>query len=291
MKNKSLLNSKSKVYSFEFFPPKTEKGEASLFKAVKELKALGPDYVSVTYGALGSNQDKSLGLVNRIQNEIGMEVMSHYTCIGATEERVDSFLKELSSLGVENILALRGDAPAGMDIKEALEESPFDYAVDLVRYIRKKTDDKFSIGVAGYPEGHPECESREDDLLRLKQKVDAGADFIVTQLFFDNRDFYEFKEKAQKIGIDVPIIAGIMPIENYKQIQKITSLCGSKIPDEIKDMFSRDDISEDDKLKFGIDYTTRQCQDLLANGVHGMHFYTLNKSASTREIFKSLTFN
>ena len=288
MKNKTLLNSKEKVFSFEFFPPKNEKGEENLFIAIEELKKLSPDYVSVTYGALGSSQDKSLSITRKIQNEIGLNVMAHYTCIGATHEKVDAFLKDLEDAGVVNILALRGDAPHGMDISEALKESPFNYATDLVRYIREKTGEKFSIGVAGYPERHPECSNFDEDLKHLKEKVDAGADFIVTQLFFDNKDFFTFKEKAEESGINVPIIPGIIPIENYNQIQKITSLCGAKVPEVIKENFSDETLSEEDKLAFGLDYTTKQCEELLDAGVRGIHFYTLNKSVSTREIFTRL---
>lgn len=288
MKIKDVFANRQKpVFSFEFFPPKTEAGKEKLLQAIEELKELGPDYVSVTYGALGSTQDKSLDIVRIIQQDIGLEVMAHYTCIGATKEKVEQFLGMLASFGVENILALRGDAPEGTDIASALADSPFNYACDLVSFIAAESG-QFSLGVAGYPEVHPACGDKEQDLLHLKQKVDAGADFVVTQLFFDNADFFDFKKRAEEIGITVPIIPGIMPIENIKQIEKITSLCGAKVPVELKELFARDDISEEEKTAQGVAYTTKQCRELLAAGVRGLHFYTLNKSTATREIFKKL---
>ncbi|MBU1864170.1 MAG: methylenetetrahydrofolate reductase [NAD(P)H] [Candidatus Omnitrophica bacterium] len=287
MKIKELFTKEKKVFSFEFFPPKTEKGEKNLFRAIRELQDLQPDFVSVTYGALGTTQDKSLEIVKHIQTDMGLNVMAHYTCIGATEEKVDAFLKSLETLRVENILALRGDSPQGMSVEEAFQNSPFRHAIDLVRYIKKKAP-HFSIGVAGYPEGHIECTSKEKSLRHLKEKVDAGADCVVTQLFFNNEDFFSFRMHAEKIGICVPIIPGIMPIENFRQLEKITALCGSRIPRELRDYFNRTDISDDDKKKFGIEHTTAQCRELLSKDIPGLHFYTLNKSSATREIFEKL---
>lgn len=287
MKIRDILNEKEKVFSFEFFPPKTAEGEEKLFAAISDLKSLGPDFVSVTYGALGTSQEKSLAIIKRIHDEIKLEVMAHYTCVGGTKEGVNDFLKQLTEIGIENILALRGDPPAGQKIAEALDASPFHYAADLAEFIKASEYD-FSLGVAGYPEGHPECSSMELDLANLKRKVDVGADFIVTQLFFDNHDYYMFCERAHVRGIRVPIIPGIMPLENFKQIEKLTAMCGTTIPQELRMRFTDPTLSDEDKVKFGIDFTTKQCEDLLAKGAKGLHFYTLNKSSATREIFKRL---
>ncbi len=290
MKVKELFSREKKFFSFEFFPPKTQKGRENLFRAFEELREISPDFVSVTYGALGTTQEKSLETLDEIYKIHGRHafaIMAHYTCIGASKEKVDSFLSEIHRLGVENILALRGDPPEGMEIDEVLRNSPFPHAVDLVRYIKKKTD-KFCIGVAGYPEGHSECPSRQTDLEFLKLKVNAGADFIITQLFFNNKDFFDFERQARDMGIQVPIIPGIMPIENFNQIIKITSMCGAKIPDEIRNIFQDSKATDNDKRQRGIEYTVKQCKELLANGVPGIHFYTLNKSSATREIFRNL---
>jgi methylenetetrahydrofolate reductase (NADPH) len=289
MKISDILQTSKKTFSFEFFPPKTKEGEGNLIKAVYELRELSPNFVSVTYGALGTTQEKSLDMIRRIHGLHPSLVMAHYTCIGATEEKVDQFLDELRYPPcTDNILALRGDAPQGATIGDVLRHSPFKHAVDLVRYIRKKQKDSFSIGVAGYPEGHPECVSKEKDLDYLKEKVDVGADFIITQLFFDNNDFYRFVDNARKHGITKPIIAGIMPIENYKQIEKITSMGPVNIPASLKKYLQRTDVTEEEKRAFAISFTTKQCQELLRRGVNGLHFYTLNKSTATREIFKNI---
>jgi methylenetetrahydrofolate reductase (NADPH) len=287
MKIKDILNQRDKVFSFEFFPPKTEAGETSLFNAISELKKLSPDFVSVTYGAFGSSQDKSLEIIKRIHEDIKLEVMAHYTCIGASQEKVKVFLEQLRAIGVRNVLALRGDAPLGTDIRSVLRGAPFKYACDLTDFIHSGSHD-FSIGVAGYPEGHPESLNIEADILNLKRKVDSGADFVITQVFFSNDYFYKFRDTAESKGIKVPIIPGIMPIENFKQIEKIISMCGSTIPQELRSFFTDDTKSEEEKHAFGIDFTTRQCQDLLKKGAKGIHFYTLNKSSATREIFERL---
>jgi len=287
MKIRDILNSKERVFSFEFFPPKTEKGEENLFKAIEDLKSLSPDFVSVTYGAFGSSQDKSLDIIKRIHNDIGLEVMAHYTCIGASTEKVNGFIKELHALGVDNILALRGDAPLGTDITTALRESPFKYACDLTDFINSGCHD-FSIGVAGYPEGHPESLCLSSDIDNLKRKIDAGADFVITQVFFDNDHFFRFRDKVQSKGVKVPLIPGIMPIENFNQIEKIISMCGATIPQELRLAFTDEAKTEAEKIQYGIDFTTNQCKDLLKKGSKGIHFYTLNKSTATRTIFQQL---
>ncbi len=286
MKIKDILDGNKTIFSFEFFPPKTDEGEKNLFFAVKELEALKPDYVSVTYGALGATQDKSLRIIEKIKAGSSFNVMAHYTCIGTKRSDADIFLAKLKELGIENILALRGDLPGG-EGANIMEMSDFKYAVDLVKYIKSSFSD-FSVGVAGYPEGHPEAPSLDADIARLKDKIESGADFIITQLFFDNGYFFNYTDKVRKYGIDVPVIPGIMPLENFKQIEKIVSMCGATIPPKLRDVFSDTNMSLADKAKYGIEYTIYQCRELLENGVCGLHFYTLNKSKATVEIFRNL---
>lgn len=252
------------------------------------LKELSPGFISVTYGALGSSQDKTISIVRKIKKEMGMEVMSHFTCIGLTEEKVDDYLRQLREAGLDNILALRGDVPQGMPREIALQGA-YQYANDLVTSIRKKTGQYFGIAVAGYPESHLEAKSLEADIEHLKLKVDAGADFIVTQLFYDNQDFYRYRDLVVKKGITVPIVPGIMPIQSVKQIAKITKMCGAKLTPELNDFFCQEEsLSREAQLDFGIDYAIRQCRDLLEHGAPGIHFYTLNRSKAVRAIYLAL---
>ena len=275
----------SPVFSFEFFPPKDEEGMKSLYGTILELKALKPSYVSVTYGAGGANRDKTLGLVGRIKHEIGLEPMSHLTCVGSSSALIHEILGKIKADQIENILALRGDPPKG-EKNFVKAEGGFGYAYELVREIKKNYD--FCIGVAGYPEKHPESPTLEEDIDHLKLKVDSGADFIVTQLFFNNNAFFDFLRRTDKAGIKVPIIPGIMPITNFGQIKKFTEMCGAALPEKIiKDLERLQDRPEDVE-KYGTDYAIGQCRELLDNGVKGIHFYTLNKSKATREIFREI---
>lgn len=285
MKVASILNKNRPVISFEFFPPKTDEGLANLLETIKTLKDLSPSFVSMTYGAGGSTRAKTVELVSRIKNEIGIEAVAHLTCVGHSRAELKTILTELKSRGVENILALRGDPPKGQASFVPAADG-FANASELVRFIRSEFP--FCIGVAGYPEKHIEAPTLEDDLSYLKQKVQAGGDFIVTQLFFDNAVYYSFVEKLRGMGVIAPVIAGIMPITDYDQIQRFAAMCGATLPASLR---AKLEAAGGDKAlveRIGIEHATAQCEDLLKKGAPGIHFYTLNKSRSTREIFLNL---
>ncbi len=276
------------LVSFEFFTPKTHDGDLAFFgKTLPALLKLKPDYCSVTYGAGGTSRDKTLSMVDSIQKQSGLPVMAHITCIGSTRTQILDLLENAKRLQIRNILALRGDPPAG---SSGFEQVPggFRYAHELVSLTRSVGG--FSIGVAGFPEGHIECrEGKEVDWERLKAKIDLGADFVVTQLFFDNALFHRFREHlASKLGVSVPIIPGIIPILNAGQIQRFVQMSGASIPKELANRL--DELGGDDSAvtEFGIDYATRQCQDLIQAGVPGLHFYTLNKALPTARILSQL---
>jgi methylenetetrahydrofolate reductase (NADPH) len=285
MRIDEILSKGKPSVSFEFFPPKTEQGFTQLYQTIDELRPLRPSYVSVTYGAGGSTRQKTVELVERIQREIGIRSMAHLTCVGHTADEIGRILDELWEGGIRNILALRGDPPQGQSWFVPTEGG-FAYADQLVGYVKSRHE--FSIGVAGYPEGHPQCLNRTRDLENLKRKVDNGACFVVTQLFFDNTDFYRFRDTARTMGIKVPIIAGIMPISNLGQIKRFISMCGAKIPNPLLIKLESLESSPDAVAAAGVEYATRQCQDLLFHGVDGVHFYTLNKSKATVQICKAL---
>jgi methylenetetrahydrofolate reductase (NADPH) len=273
------------VFSFEFFPPKSPEGEANLFRALEELSRMRPDFVSVTYGAGGSTRDKTLEIVMRIREEFDLEAMAHFTCVSATETELRSTLDELRRRGVENVLALRGDPPQGQE-EWTKTEGGLEYSRELVEMIDRDYD--FSIGAACFPETHIHATDSDSDLRYLKEKVDAGARFLITQLFFDNAYYDDFVARARDIGIDVPIVAGIMPVTNVGQIQRFTAMCGSAIPDALTEQLEarRDDPQA--VTEFGVAYATLQCADLLAKGAPGVHFYTLNRSPATRAILSAL---
>ena len=273
------------VFSFEFFPPKTPEGEANLYAAVEQLRPLDPAYVSVTYGAGGSTRGKTLEIVSRIRDEYGLEAMAHFTCVGATVDELRSTLDEMTSLGFDNVLALRGDPPAGEEFWTKTEGG-LEYSAELVELIR--ADYGLSIGAAAFPETHIHATSADDDLRHLKTKVDAGVDFLITQLFFDNGAYFDFVARARALGIDAPIIPGVLPITNLAQLERITSLCGAAIPDGLRrDLDAR---AEDPEAvtELGVAYATLQCAELLAAGAPGIHFYTLNRSPATRAILSAL---
>lgn len=288
MKIIDLLQQKKHSFSFEFFPPKNQDGFEALYKTIGKLKELNPTYVSVTYGAGGATRRKTIDLVSKIEHEIGIESMAHITCVGSTKEEIDSILAEFKDNGIENVLALRGDPPQGEEIFIP-RKGGFRYANELVEFIKEKYD--FCIGVAAYPEGHIECPTLEEDLENLKRKVDAGADFIITQLFFDNLFYFDFIERARKIGITVPIIPGIMPILNLGQVKRFTEMCGSSIPDKL--LQKLESVKKDNAAieVFGIDHALKQCQGLLDSGASGIHFYTLNRSKATQQILGNLKEN
>jgi len=272
--------------SFEFFPFKTDKGEQTFFtKTLPALKELNPDYCSVTYGAGGSTRDKTLEIVERIQNEFGIPTMAHLTCVCSTREQIGAVLDEAQSRGISNILALRGDPPDGGEWTAT--EGGFEYSYQLVEFIRSRGG--FSIGCAGFPEGHIASEDKATDWKYLKGKFDAGADFALSQLFFDNADFLEFtRHLREDLGAEQPIVPGIIPILSGAQIKRFTAMCGARLPEPLLESLER--LGDDDEatMEFGIDYATRQCEELLAKGVPGLHFYTLNKAGPTGRIVRNL---
>lgn len=269
------------IFSFEFFPPKTEAGEEKLWKVLGELKALRPTFVSVTYGAGGSTRAKTVELTGRIKRELGIEPMAHLTCVGSTRDELRAVLDDLREAGVENVLALRGDPPKGED-KFTPVPGGFSYASDLTEYIRKHYD--FCVGGACYPEAHIEAVSPYEDLHHLKRKVEAGAQFLVSQLFFDNRHYFDFVDRAKAAGIDVPIVPGIMPIQSVEQIKRFTKMCGASLPDDLLSALELRAEEPERVHELGVIQATVQSLGLLQGGAPGIHFYTLNKSTATREI-------
>lgn len=274
--------------SYEFFTPKTPEGDRALMeKHVPELFQFRPDFCSVTYGAGGSTREKTFSMVDRFQRERGVTTMAHLTCVGSTQAQIEEIIAHARSLGISNLLALRGDPPEGSSEFHKVEGG-FEYAHQLVQLIRRMGG--FSIGVAGFPEGHIACkEGKIVDWKRLKAKIDCGADFVVTQLFFDNQDFFEFRDYlAWKLGVTVPLVPGILPILSARQIKKFTQLSGSRLPTDL--LVRLDELGDNDEAatEFGIEYATKQCKELLHRGVPGLHFYTLNKAHSVRRILQNL---
>lgn len=275
MKIKDLFEKKKKVLSFELFPPKRDGNLEGLFQTVERLKELKPDYISITYGAGGSTRDMTYEIAVRLK-EMGVLPLMHFTCVGHSRDEIKQLLDKVKAAGIENLLALRGDPPQG---QASFVPAPdgFRYANELVQFIRSQGYD-FSLGVAGYPEGHPEAKSKEEDLLHLKEKVAAGGQFIVTQLFFDNPAYFRYVEKLRAMGISLPVQPGIWLLTDYAQIQRICNLCGTTIPSKLSDLLEP---IKDDKEKVaqaGIEYAVQQCEELLRNGAPGIHFYVLNKS-------------
>jgi methylenetetrahydrofolate reductase (NADPH) len=273
------------VFSFEFFPPKDAEGVERLFETIAELKPYEPGYVSVTYGAGGSSRRLTVELVRRIKHEVGIEAMAHLTCVGATREELGVVLDELRAGGIENVIALRGDPPRG-STTFVKTDGGLGQAAELVALIRARYD--FCVAAACYPEKHLEAIDAESDLAYLKAKVDAGADFLITQLFFDNADYFRFVERARKAGIEVPIVAGIMPITNLSQIKRFTALCGATIPAALLAACEGCSTDNDAVRALGVEHATAQCRDLIAQGVPGIHFYTLNRSLATRHVLDRL---
>ena len=272
-------------FSFEFFPPKTDEGMENLWKALSELREDKPTYVSVTYGAGGTTRDSTIDITKRIKKELGIEAMAHFTCVGATVDQLRSTLDEMREAGIENVLALRGDPPQG-ETEWKATEGGLSYSTELAQLINDNYD--FAIGAACFPEVHIASPSMEHDLKVLKQKVDAGVSFVITQLFFDNDLYFDFVDKARAAGVDIPIIPGIMPITGYKQIQRITQMCGSQLPATLQRELDVRADSPEAVTDLGVAYATLQCSELLARGAPGIHFYTLNRSPATRSILAAL---
>jgi methylenetetrahydrofolate reductase (NADPH) len=275
------------VISFEFFPTKTPEGERTLIdKTIPALGRLNPDFCSVTYGAGGSTREKTLTIVDRIQREQGLTAMAHMTCVNATRADTEAVLEQARTLGINNILALRGDPPAGVEGFQKTEGG-FEFSYELVRFIRDLGG--FSIGVAGFPEGHiAQTEGKHADWRHLKHKIDQGADFVITQLFFDNRDYFEFRDYLTSLGVHVPLVPGIMPVLSAGQIKRMVTLCGAALPEAFVSDLDKCGTDNEAVAAFGIEYATRQCEELLREDVPGLHFYTLNKAHSTAAIVGNL---
>jgi methylenetetrahydrofolate reductase (NADPH) len=275
------------VVSFEFFPTKTDEGERTLLeKTIPALRQLRPDFCSVTYGAGGGTRDKTLGIVDRIQREQGITAMAHLTCVNATIAETSAVLDQTRALGIKNILALRGDPPNGAKAFVPAEGG-FEYSYQLVRHIRESGG--FAIGVAGFPEGHIDCrDGKQVDWQRLKDKIEHGADFVITQLFFDNRDYFAMRDFLAAQGVTVPIVPGILPILSTGQIKRFVALCGADLPALLLSELERRGDDDEAVTEFGIEYATRQCEDLLRQGAPGLHFYTLNKARSTTAVVANL---
>ncbi len=277
---------RSPTLSFEFFPPQDDIGFWDLYRTIESLKPLSPSYVSVTYGAGGGTRKKTLELVARIKRDSGIEPLAHLTCVEHTRVEIAEIVDNLKNNRVENILGLRGDPPEGKGKFEPMPDG-FAHASDLIEFIRDRHPG-LCLGGACHPETHPEAAGPEADLENLKRKVDAGVNFLITQLFFNNDDFYRFRDRCAEAGVFVPLVAGIMPILSVKQIKRFTGMCGAGIP---ADLLSKIEAVEDDPdavRHLGVLHATEQCQDLIENGVGGLHFYTLNRSTATRAIFQQI---
>ena len=272
--------------SFELFPPKTAKGDETLFSHVEQLMEFQPDYFTCTYGAGGSTREKTLSIVRQVRDRFQIPVASHLTCVGSTRDELRGYLRRSEEAGIDYVVALRGDPPKGETEFRAVEGG-LRYANELVTMIRSEFP-RFGIAVAGYPETHQEAPSADVDLENLKRKVDCGADVVVTQLFYRNADFFHFQQRCEQLGIRVPVVPGIMPVTNLGQIQRIASLCGSKLPEKfVSDLGSRDD--PDWQFQVGVDFAARQVQELIDSGVPGLHFYVLNKSTATSAVLRAVT--
>jgi len=274
------------VVSFEFFPTKTDEGERTLLeKTIPALRRLNPDFCSVTYGAGGGTRDRTLAIVDRIQREQDLTAMAHLTCVNATRADTRVVLERTRALGIKNILALRGDPPNGGPFVKT--EGGFEYSYELVRFIQDAGG--LSVGVAGFPEGHVACkEGKHVDWQRLRYKIEQGADFVITQLFFRNRDYFECREYLARLGVTVPIVPGILPILSTAQITRFVALCGAGLPPRLLSELEKHGANDEAVTEFGIEYATEQCEELLREGAPGLHFYTLNKSRSTTEVLTRL---
>ncbi len=279
------------IFSFEFYPPKTDEGVRALFETVEALRPLGPAYVSVTYGAGGSTRQRTVDLVKRFKRESEVEAMAHVTCVGSSKDEIASVLDEVADAGIQNVLALRGDPPHG-ETQFVPHPDGFRYASELVAFIRSRPERwRFCVGAAAYPEGHVETRDLGQDLRNLKAKVDAGADFLVTQLFFENACYFGFVDRARAAGIGVPIIPGIMPFTNVEQVERFTAMCGASIPPALRAAMEVRRGDPESARELGVAYASLQCADLLRRGAPGVHFYTLNRSPSTRAIVAALRAN
>lgn len=283
---KNIFKQKKPVISFEIFPPKKDSSIDTIYDTIEALKDLKPDFVSVTYGAGGSSRDKTIEIASIIKNKYYIEALAHLTCIALTDEKLEDFIENLKSNNVNNIMALRGDRPEGYS-ENLFYKGSYKYASDLIRRI--SSDDTICVGGACYPEGHLESNNLEEDIKNLKIKVDSGADFLVTQLFFDNELFYKFKDLACKMGINIPITAGIMPVTNRKQIERMVSLSGASLPQKFKRIMEKYENNPQALKEAGIVYATEQIIDLLSWGIDGIHLYTMNRPETCRRIIQNIS--
>jgi methylenetetrahydrofolate reductase (NADPH) len=285
MKITDIFGKTERTFSFEFFPPKDEISAVDFGINVGRLMQLNPSFVSVTYGAGGSNQEKTFGLVNYLQNKIGLNTMAHYTCIGTSKNKVARDMELLQSMGVENVMLLRGDLPAGKE-DSAIPENGFSYASELISFVKEKYS--FAIGAAANPEKHPEAPTMNHYLEKLKLKYDSGANFLITQLFFNNESYYKFVKQARSAGITCRIIPGIIPITGYKQIKRFVDMASTSFPADLLEKLETYQDNNEKVYQIGVNYAIKQCIDLLEQGAPGIHFYTLNKSRAAVEVFESL---
>jgi methylenetetrahydrofolate reductase (NADPH) len=285
MRIDGILAERRPVFSFEFFPPKTSEGLSNLRETLAVLSNDAPDFVSVTYGALGSTRDTTIDIVKWIKQDLGIEAMAHFTCVGATKEELRATLDEIEAAGVENVLALRGDPPAGQD-EWVQTEGGLLYSTELIELLEEHYG--FAVGAAAFPEVHPQAASSESDIEFLKAKQDAGASFLITQLFYDNEFYFDFVARAREADVTVPIIPGVMPVTNLRNIRRITELCKSEIPEPFERQLEAREDDPQALQDLGVAYATLQCVDLLARGAPGIHFYTLNRSPATRAILAAL---
>ena len=281
-----FYTSEHKGLSFELFPPKTEQGDAALMRHMEVLMQFSPDYITCTYGAGGSTQTKTMDVITAVKTAFDVPVASHLTCVGSTADDLRTYLEEASRNQVDFLVALRGDPPQG-DSKFQAVEGGFSYANELVEFIRAEFP-QFGMAVAGYPEVHQEALSAESDLENLKRKVDAGADIVITQLFYDNTDYFDFCDRCETAGIEVPIVPGILPVTNLAQIQRITSLCGSKLPDQFVQRLSQKEDDADWQFEVGVEFAAAQVKELIDQGAAGVHFYVLNKSQATLRVLEAV---
>ncbi len=288
MKLRDIYAQDGLTFSIEFFPPKNDEGVAKLFEEIEVLKSLEPDFCSVTYGAGGSTSKTTMGVVKRIKREFSIEVMCHVTIVDQPKSKVMQVLDDMWASDLHNLIALAGDPPGGPAAPWEAHMHGFNRSEHLVIEARNFEQDWFSVAVAGFPETHPRAASRESDLGYLRQKVEAGADVIITQLFFDNEDYYRYVDDVRKVGINVPVVPGMLPILSSGQCRRFTKLCGSKIPPRLDELLTKYEDDDEGALQMGIEYCTEQCQGLIEYGVPGLHFYALNRSRSISAIHENL---
>lgn len=281
-----IFKDKKRTYTFEFFPPKTPAGIAKLYETIAELNKLGPDFVSVTYGAGGSTRGATLEICAEIQKRFDLTTMHHFTCVGHSQAELRSILDQMKKNNIRNVLALRGDPPQGVEKGESSPDE-LEYCYQLCDLI-KSYGDFFSIGVAGFPEGHINCPDKETDSKYLKIKIEHSGEFVVTQLFFDNSIYFEYLERLKKVGVNVRVLPGILPITSYQGLLKFCNICGTTIPQKIHDIFKPLDGNDEATYKAGVDFAVAQCQELLNGGAPGIHFFTLNKVNPTKDIWERL---